>query len=177
MAKEKTIEIKPAKGRPMLQWVGKRPLSNQARRRTRAFPQLVVLTLALAWIASGCGQRKADQPPPPRMPPPAVAVTADLSKVTGKWLRPDGGYVLEIQSVAADGQIVAAYFNPNPIHVAAAKATQQAGTLNIFVELRDTGYPGCTYTLTYDAPTDQLRGDYFQAALQQHFDIVFIRQP
>ena len=176
MAKEKTIDIQPAKGRPMFQRVGKRPLSNQARRCTRALPQLAAVALALAWAAPGCGQRKADQPPP-LLPPTAVAVPPELSRLTGKWLRPDGGYVLEIQSVAADGQLAAAYFNPNPIHVAAAKATQQAGTLNIFVELRDTGYPGCTYTLTYDAPTDQLRGDYFQAALQQHFDIVFIRQP
>ena len=168
MAKEKTIDIQPAKGRPMFQRVGKRPLSNQARHCTRALPQLAAVVLALAWIASGCGRRQADQPPPPPpplLPPTAVAVPTELSRLTGKWLRPDGGYVLEIQSVTADGQL------------AAAKATRPAGTLNIFVELRDTGYPGCTYTLTYDAPTDQLRGDYYQAALQQHYDIVFVRQP
>jgi hypothetical protein len=45
----------------------------------------------------------------------------------------------------------------------------------VFVELRAPGYPGSTYTLTYDPTRDQLAGIYFQAALQQRFDVVFMR--
>ena len=36
-------------------------------------------------------------------------------------------------------------------------------------------YPGSTYTLTYDPASDQLKGVYYQAALQQRFEVVFVR--
>ena len=48
-------------------------------------------------------------------------------------------------------------------------------TTKVFIELRDTNYPGPTYTLTYDPKEDQLKGVYFQAALQQSYDVVFVR--
>ena len=47
--------------------------------------------------------------------------------------------------------------------------------LQVFIELRDEGYPGSTYTLTYDAQRDALSGIYFQAALEQSFEVVFVR--
>jgi hypothetical protein len=43
--------------------------------------------------------------------------------------------------------------------------------------LRDVHYPGSTYTLTYDPAHDQLKGVSYQAALQQRFDVVFVRMP
>jgi hypothetical protein len=45
------------------------------------------------------------------------------------------------------------------------------------VELNDVGYPGATYVLSYDEKTDQLVGKYNQPAMQQSFDIEFVRQP
>jgi len=142
----------------------------------------IAFALALGLTVLGCGpQNPAPQGAAksvqgvPQAPPPNVR--AGLEKLPGKWLRPDGGYVLEIKSIAPDGKLDAAYFNPNPIKVAAARATREGGVIKIFVELRDDGYPGCTYTLTYDAPEDQLSGVYFQAAQQQHYDIVFVRMP
>lgn len=93
----------------------------------------------------------------------------------GRWLRPDGGYVLEIQNVKPDGQMDAAYFNPRPIHVALAKMSQSGPETKVFVELRDTGYPGSAYNLVYDPGSDQLKGIYSQAALHQDFDVYFIR--
>ena len=92
-----------------------------------------------------------------------------------RWLRPDGGYILDIRSVDAGGKINAVYLNPNPINVTKAKATRDASMLKVFVELRAPGYPGSTNRLTYDPTRDQLAGDYFQAALQQRFDVVFVR--
>ena len=93
----------------------------------------------------------------------------------GRWLRPDGGYVLEIQKVKTDGQMEAAYFNPRPIHVAIAKMSQSGPATKVFVELRDTGYPGSAYNLVYDPESDQLKGIYSQAALHQDFDVYFVR--
>jgi hypothetical protein len=47
--------------------------------------------------------------------------------------------------------------------------------VKVFIELRDVNYPGSTYTLAYDPVSDQLKGDYFQAALRQTFDVFFTR--
>ena len=93
----------------------------------------------------------------------------------GRWLRPDGGYVLEIQNIKPDGDMEAAYFNPRPIHVAIAKMSQSGSATKVFVELRDTGYPGSAYNLVYDPGSDQLKGIYSQAALHQDFDVYFVR--
>ena len=113
----------------------------------------------------------------------ASAVTAMLlrgasggfDKLNGRWLRPDGGYVLEIRGIDASGKIDAAYLNPNPISVAKAEATRDGSTVKVFVELRAPNYPGSTYTLTYDPQLDQLSGVYFQALQQQSFDVTFVR--
>lgn len=94
----------------------------------------------------------------------------------GKWLRPDGGYTIDIRSIdPASGKVEAAYFNPNPIKVATAQVRQENSGLNLFIELRDAGYPGCTYKLSYDRQHDQLKGVYYQAAVQESYNIYFIR--
>ncbi len=98
-----------------------------------------------------------------------------FSTLNGRWLRLDGGYVLEIRSVDARGKIDAAYLNPRPIHVARAEATREGPVLKVFVELSAPGYPGSTYTLTYERKRDQLEGVYYQAALRQTFDVSFVR--
>ena len=104
-----------------------------------------------------------------------VTAIADFRPLHGRWLRPDGGYILDIRDVEASGKIDAVYLNPRPIHVARAAATSDGATLQMFVELRAPGYPGSTYTLRYEPQRDQLEGSYFQAALQQRFAVVFVR--
>ena len=93
----------------------------------------------------------------------------------GRWLRPDGGYVLEIKSVAADGRLDAAYFNPRAIHVAEAWATREGSTIKVYIELRDENYPGSTYNLRFDSQNDRLSGDYYQAVAREHYPIFFVR--
>jgi hypothetical protein len=93
----------------------------------------------------------------------------------GRWRRPDGGYVVDIKDIDPTGSMDTAYFNPRPIRVSKAEATRDGAVTKVFIELRDVGYPGSTYTLTYDPRTDQLKGLYFQAAIQQTFDVVFFR--
>lgn len=98
-----------------------------------------------------------------------------FESLVGRWLRLDGGYILEIQAVDHSGKIDALYLNPRPINIAKAKATHDGSKLNVFVELRAPNYPGSTYKLVYDPKQDQLRGTYFQAALGQSFDVNFVR--
>ena len=111
----------------------------------------------------------------------AAAVTllrganSGFDALNGRWLRPYGGYVLDIRTVDASGKIDGAYLNPNPINIAKAEATRDGSTLKVFVELRAPNYPGSTYTLNYDREHDQLRGIYFQAVQQQSFDVDFVR--
>jgi hypothetical protein len=97
------------------------------------------------------------------------------AKLIGKWIRPDGGYILEIKSIGSNGILEAAYFNPSPIRVSTARVEQLDGTIKVFVELRDTGYSGCTYNLIYDSTEDKLKGLYFQATQQQIYEIFFDR--
>ena len=93
----------------------------------------------------------------------------------GRWQRPDGGYILQIRTIDGGGKVDAGYFNPRPIHVSKAQASKEGGKIKVFVELSDAGYPGSTYTLTYDSKQDVLRGVYYQAAMKQSFDVYFTR--
>ena len=71
----------------------------------------------------------------------------NLLNLVGRWVRTDGGYIIEIRNVATDGKMNAGYFNPRPIHVSVAEASQTNSGTRVFIELQDAGYPGATYTL------------------------------
>ena len=103
------------------------------------------------------------------------AVQGDEQRLLGRWVRPDGGYVLEVKEIRKDGTTVAAYFNPRPINVGRAEVSRKDGTLSLFVELRDVNYPGSQYDLRYDPASDQLIGSYFQAVESQYYTVGFVR--
>lgn len=147
-------------------------------------PVVLVVSMLMA-----CG-KKAHVPaqvPPPEVTAPKPAASAvpaapaatpnpEFRKLLGKWQRPDGGYVIEIKAVdEPSGKMDAAYFNPQPINVSKAMATRDATSTRVFIELRGPNYPGSTYTLVYDPATDQLQGIYFQAAMNQQFEVIFQR--
>lgn len=108
---------------------------------------------------------------------PAAAAPEAVRKLFGKWVRSDGGYVLELRGADMSGVVDAGYFNPNPIKVSRAIWMQGGAGLQVVVELNDVGYPGATYVLSHDAQTDKLVGQYTQPQMQQTFDIEFVRQP
>jgi hypothetical protein len=108
-------------------------------------------------------------------PAAAIESNTEFQKLYGKWVRPDGGYVLELSSVEDGGKIAASYSNPRPINVSKAEASRDGAATKVFIELRDVNYPGSTYDLTYNPQVDQLQGSYYQAALQQQFDVYFVR--
>ena len=106
---------------------------------------------------------------------PAAQADSVFGALPGRWVRPDGGYVINIRRVDADGKLDADYANPNPLPFSRAEATRDGKTIRLFFELRAGGYNGSTYTLTYDPANDVLKGVYFQAVAQQKFDIHFTR--
>jgi len=128
---------------------------------------LTLLLLAnAAFAADPILAEKATVPPGP-----------DPVKLVGKWLRTDGGYILQLSEPRPDGSLKAEYFNPRPINVSASAWKHEGGYLGAFVELRAPNYPGSTYTLAYDTNKDHLVGIYFHAGLQQQFQVEFERTP
>ncbi len=106
--------------------------------------------------------------------PPSAAETEE-KRLIGRWIRPDGGYILELKGIGKDGTLQAVYLNPRPIHVARAERSRENGTLVVVVELRDVNYPGSTYRLRYDPGSDRLVGTYFQALHRETYRIEFVR--
>ena len=149
----------------------------------RKYIHLALLVLVLVVIATGVfyllhGKRTAAQSTAPIKTKGSVVASEpprgfDLLK--GGWRRPDGGYVFDISDIDASGHMVAAYFNPRPINVSRAEASMKGNAIKVFIELRDVNYPGATYNLTYDPQSNQLKGVYFQPALQQSFEVFFVR--
>jgi len=113
-------------------------------------------------ITSGAGSKSASSDP-------------GFIALQGRWVRPDGGYVITIKSVEDGGKLDAEYANPKLLPFAKAEASREGTTIKVFLELRAGGYNGSTYTLTHDPATDVLKGTYFQAVVQQKFDVYFTR--
>ncbi len=143
-----------------------------------------MLALAIMAAMGVYALRKGDATPataPPiaeeqKSPPgPAAAKPVEADKLVGRWLRPDGNYVLEIRSVSADGKVDAAYYNPNPINVSKAEASNEDGKVRVVVQLRGGGYEGNYYTLAYVPGTDRLVGVYHQLTMGQEFEVEFVR--
>jgi hypothetical protein len=107
---------------------------------------------------------------------PAVTIEEfDFKMLQGRWLRPDGGYVLEFRSIDSAGRIKAFYYNPRPVNVATARVQNRGSTVRVYVELRDQGYPGSYYDLVFDPQKDQMTGNYFQAVQQANYPVMFVR--
>jgi len=111
------------------------------------------------------------------LPAAAQTVGSPYAVLEGRWVRPDGGYTLYIRAVDASGRIEASYANPRPLPFEKAHAALEGRTLKLQFELRAGGYSGSTYTLRYNATSDTLDGEYFQAVAQQTYPVRFHRLP
>jgi hypothetical protein len=123
---------------------------------------------------------KSTVPANPALLPPSSAakenVNAGQEQLVGRWVRNDGGYVIEIRSVGSNGKMEAFYFNPNPVHVGRAEWEQKNNTIIVVVALSDVNYPGSTYTLEFIEGEDRLKGMYYQAVENVNFDVEFARE-
>ena len=106
----------------------------------------------------------------------AAAQPLDFKVIAGQWARIDGSYTLQVEDVTSEGAVNVRYYNPGEIHVAQSQAGTQEGRIKLFVKLQDKGYPGCTYTLFYYPEQDVLAGVYYQAAVDQTYEVIFVRK-
>ena len=139
---------------------------------------LLIAATALFWdrlfpdggdAAAQPAQIQADERSAETLAPPS------LTRLVGRWRRPDGGYILDIKAVHDDGKIDARYLNPRPIYVSKAEAITKGGHVIVVVTLQDRGYPGNMYTLTYDPQADRLEGVYHHRGLGEQLDVEFSR--
>jgi hypothetical protein len=100
---------------------------------------------------------------------------AEAQNLIGTWGRGFGTFTLVIEDVRADGSVQAHYLNPDGAHIKRANWTIEKNRASLNVQLHDNNYPGSTYTLTYDAPSDLLKGTCYQARVKQRYDVQFNR--
>jgi hypothetical protein len=125
----------------------------------------LLLVAVIAALTFSCNQQ-----PPQTQPKPA-----DKSLLVGNWVRTDAPYRIQISELLDDGKMKAGYFNPKSINVSKAGWVNSGGVIQLYVEMRDTNYPGSNYTLTYIPERDLLAGNYFQAVEGTTFRVAFVR--
>jgi uncharacterized protein (DUF2147 family) len=136
------------------------------RKIVRAPTTMVSILLLVVGFWASPGWAEAEQ---------TIESASAYGVLVGHWERPDGGYLITIKGVSADGEIDAAYANPSPLPFSKAEASRDGDGIELFFELRAGGYNGSTYTLVYDPAQDMLRGFYYQAVAKQKYDIQFRR--
>ena len=132
-----------------------------------------LLTLAVLLLGFNCPSLLAEESPKPTDKLPANVVSGKV--LQGSWVRPDGGYVLQINAVEDDGTLKAAYLNPRPLREASARWRVGGNRLQIRIDLNDTGYEGSFYLLQYHVKSGKLEGEYTPAG-QGVFPVTFERQ-
>ena len=66
----------------------------------------------------------------------SASADAGFVALQGRWVRPDGGYVITIKSVEVGGKLDAEYANPKLLPFAKAEASHDGPTIKVFLELR-----------------------------------------
>lgn len=133
--------------------------------------------LLVAWLfLSQPNSPNRSHSPPETNAPPAELMSL-YGALLGRWVRTDGSYMLDVRAIDGDGKAQVQYFNPRPIHVARAEASRDGDQLKMTVVLEDVGYPGSYYTLHLTPQSRQLRGEYYQASMQETFDVSFNHLP
>lgn len=131
------------------------------------------VVVAVLLFAIGCGGSESSEESGEQQP--NVTEAEELERVAGRWLRPDGGYILELSRSGPEERFKATYLNPRPIRVATTRVSRKNSAVRVYVELLDVGYPGSYYDLVYDRSNDRLIGFYFQAKMNATFDVFFVR--
>jgi hypothetical protein len=81
------------------------------------------LVIASVAVATGIFPAQAESLPGVTAASPISESPAAFASLPGRWVRPDGGYVISIKSVDASGKLDASHANPNQLPFYTAMAT------------------------------------------------------
>jgi hypothetical protein len=104
-----------------------------------------------------------------RMPWPGFQI------LEGHWQARNGTGVMAIKNINATGSIEMNYFDVEPVHVTQAQAGRDGKVTKIQVFLRYSDSLCCTYDLTYDPQSDQLKGFLWQKGNSKSKEVIFTR--
>ena len=159
-----------------------RKKSRQSKRQKKnRLSRVLLVVSSIVLFGAVCGyfyysaSDSADEEPP--KPVAEIEHDSELyyGRLIGRWRRPDGGYIIDVRDVNRSGRADVDYYNPRPIHVSKAMASQKGSRVSLFVELQDKGYPGATYELEYFSQQNMLAGIYHQPAAGGSFQVFFVR--
>ena len=106
---------------------------------------------------------------PLRVPWPGFQV------LKGRWQARNGTAVMTIKNISATGSIEMQYFDTGPVHVTQAQAGRDGKVTRIQILLRYPDSLCCTYDLTYDPQSDQLKGFFWQKGNSKSKEVIFTR--
>ncbi|HAV12345.1 MAG TPA: hypothetical protein DCX06_02450 [Opitutae bacterium] len=106
---------------------------------------------------------------------PNIAKVPEQSDFFGAWTRGDGGYTIEVAPSAAIDGVVVKYFNPDSINVERSNFDLTGEEPRLQFVLRDTGYPGSSYELSFLSERRVLIGTYSRPGSQPS-QVYFINQ-
>jgi hypothetical protein len=93
----------------------------------------------------------------------------------GHWRALEGGNVIDVKNISPTGIMEVYFFNPDSVRVNKAQAARDGTETKVLIELRNPGSFCCTYDMTYDPSSGQLKGVYWLKANFRSTDVVFIR--
>lgn len=131
---------------------------------------LLTAGLLLGSLALSLAQQPGQEPV--QQVPPLIAKIGERSDFYGEWLRQDGTYRLTIAK-DKDGDVIAKYFNPKSINVESAEFRESQGEAILTIVLRDEGYPGSTYQLSFNSSYRILVGAYRMPQSGQQHEVYF----
>jgi hypothetical protein len=93
----------------------------------------------------------------------------------GRWQARNGTGVMAIKNINDTGSVEMQYFDVEPVHVTQAQAGRDGKVTKINFLLRYPDSLCCTYDLTYDPQSDQLKGYFWQKGNSKSKEAIFTR--
>lgn len=106
---------------------------------------------------------------------PSIAKVPAQFDFLGSWIRGDGGYRIEVSAGETEGSVVVQYFNPESINVESAHFDRVEDEPRLTFVLRDEGYPGSAYQLSFFPERRVLVGTYARPGTEPS-QVYFVNQ-
>ena len=125
---------------------------------------LIILMVSISSVPLGAQLQEATKVPWP-----------GFHVLQGRWQDQNSLGVINIKKVNTTGGIEMQYIDLEPVHVTQAQAARDGKSTKILIVLRYSDLLCCTYDLTYDPQSDQLKGISWRKGNSKTTEVVFDR--